>query len=115
MSETTSPGFSAARTQCPRRAKRVASAAPGAIRRWVNFADLHHEPFRLFFPVAVIAGLIGVALWPVMLLGWMENYPGPSHARLMVQGFFGGFIFGFMVSFIRCNNGVDSSHCLRKR
>jgi uncharacterized protein involved in response to NO len=62
----------------------------------VNFGDLHREPFRLFFPVAVMAGLIGVALWPVMLLGWTENYPGPSHARLMIQGFFGGFIFGFM-------------------
>jgi len=31
-----------------------------------------------------------------MLLGWTETYPGPSHARLMVQGFFGGFILGFM-------------------
>ena len=66
------------------------------IRRWARFADFHHEPFRLFFPFATLAGLIGVALWPVMLLGWTENYPGPSHARLMVQGFFGGFIFGFM-------------------
>ena len=44
----------------------------------------------------MLAGIIGVALWPVMLLGWMEMYPGPSHARLMVQGFFGGFIFGFL-------------------
>lgn len=69
---------------------------PQSIAKWVCFADLHREPFRLFFPVAVIAGLIGVALWPVVLLGWTENYPGPSHARLMVQGFFGGFIFGFM-------------------
>ena len=66
------------------------------VGRWVRVADLHREPFRLFFPVAVLAGLIGVALWPMMLLGWTENYPGPSHARLMVQGFFGGFIFGFM-------------------
>ena len=74
----------------------MASAASGTMSRWVNFAGLHHEPFRLFFPVAVMAGLIGVALWPMTLLGWTENYPGPSHARLMVQGFFGGFILGFM-------------------
>ena len=65
-------------------------------RRWARFTDFHQEPFRLFFPVAMLAGIIGVALWPVMLLGWVENYPGPSHARLMVQGFFGGFIFGFL-------------------
>ncbi|MBI3417570.1 MAG: NnrS family protein [Verrucomicrobia bacterium] len=65
-------------------------------RHWVNFTDLHQEPFRLFFPFATLAGLIGVALWPLLLLGWTDNYPGPSHARLMVQGFFGGFIFGFL-------------------
>jgi uncharacterized protein involved in response to NO len=72
------------------------SSTTQLIGQWIRCADLHREPFRLFFPVAVIAGLIGVALWPVMLLGWTENYPGPSHARLMAQGFFGGFIFGFL-------------------
>lgn len=96
MSETPNPTLSTAPAPCPRRAKRVASAAPRALDRWVKFADLHREPFRLFFPAATLAGLIGVGLWPAMLLGWTENYPGPSHARLMVQGFFGGFTLGFM-------------------
>jgi len=96
MSETTGTGLNATPAQCPRRAKHAASGAPGTTGGWVSFADLHREPFRLFFPFATLAGLIGVGLWPVMLLGWTENYPGPSHARLMVQGFFGGFILGFM-------------------
>jgi uncharacterized protein involved in response to NO len=82
--------------RCPRHASRTPSTVLQETRRWVRFADFHHEPFRLFFPVATLAGIIGVALWPVMLLGWTENYPGPSHSRLMVQGFFGGFILGFM-------------------
>lgn len=82
--------------RCPRHAQAKSSSAGQPVGRWVTFADLHREPFRLFFPAATLAGLIGVALWPVMLLGWMENYPGPSHSRLMVQGFFGGFIFGFL-------------------
>ena len=96
MNETTIPGLRTPPAQCPRRAKRVASTTPRVLGQWVNFADLHREPFRLFFPAATLAGLIGIALWPIMLLGWTENYPGPSHARLMVQGFFGGFILGFM-------------------
>src|SRR5436190_21845692 len=79
---------------CPRRARRATAAPPQ--KGWASFADFHHEPFRIFFPVATLAGLIGVALWPALLLGWTQNYPGPSHARLMVQGFFGGFILGFM-------------------
>ncbi len=82
--------------RCPSIAKKRSEDALLPARRWVSFSDLHREPFRLFFPTALMAGLIGVALWPIMLLGWTSNYPGPSHARLMVQGFFGGFIFGFM-------------------
>ena len=96
VAATNSPAVPLTPGRCPRHAKSKSSAMPHDLRRWSRFADFHHEPFRLFFPFAMLAGIIGVALWPVMLLGWMENYPGPSHARLMVQGFFGGFIFGFL-------------------
>jgi uncharacterized protein involved in response to NO len=96
MNETSNSALRTPPAQCPRHSQHVASTAPRVVGRWVNWTDLHHEPFRLFFPAATLAGLIGVALWPIMLLGWTENYPGPSHARLMVQGFFGGFILGFM-------------------
>lgn len=65
-------------------------------RQQLTLADLHREPFRLFFPAATLAGLLGVALWVPLLLGWTTDYPGTPHARLMVQGFFGGFIFGFL-------------------
>src|SRR5262245_18998997 len=95
MSKTIDPHLDASPDPCPHSIRRAASAAR-VDGRWIGFADLHREPFRLFFPAATLAGLIGVALWPVMLLGWTQNYPGPSHARLMVQGFYGGFIFGFM-------------------
>ena len=81
---------------CPRRAQRQAAVVPKLPGRWVRFPDVCREPFRVFFPAAMLAGLIGVALWPLVLLGWTDQYPGPSHARLMVQGFFGGFIFGFL-------------------
>jgi uncharacterized protein involved in response to NO len=54
------------------------------------------EPFRLFFPAATLAGLIGVLLWPSMIAGWMTDYPGERHARLMIHGFFGGFVLGFL-------------------
>ena len=92
----TSDQLPPAAPQCPRRAGRLKASPSPITGRWIRLDDLAREPFRLFFPVATLAGLIGVALWPVMLLGWTENYPGPSHARLMVQGFFGGFIFGFL-------------------
>ncbi len=62
----------------------------------LGWADLRAEPFRIFFPIAVLAALIGVTLWPLLLAGWMEEYPGTRHARLMIQGFFGGFILGIL-------------------
>jgi uncharacterized protein involved in response to NO len=54
------------------------------------------EPFRLFFPAATLAGIIGVALWPLHLRGFIATYPGQFHARIMAHCLFGGFIFGFL-------------------
>lgn len=58
-----------------------------------NFAG---EPFRLFFPAATLAGIVGVALWPLHLTNIAGGYPGQAHAQLMTNSFFGGFIIGFL-------------------
>ena len=54
------------------------------------------EPFRIFFPLATLFGMSGVSLWPLFFLGWHKFYPGPMHARLMIEGFLAGFVFGFL-------------------
>src|SRR5687767_15729205 len=54
------------------------------------------EPFRIFFNQAITAGILGVALWPLHFYAGLESYPGVPHVRIMVFGFFGGFIFGFL-------------------
>ena len=54
------------------------------------------EPFRLFFPVGLLLGIAGVALWPLYYAGLVTGYPGTSHARLMVEGFIASFIIGFL-------------------
>lgn len=65
-------------------------------KRRLKLADLRAEPFRVFFPAAVLVGILGVALWPLYFGGLLENYPGAGHTRMMGQGFFGGFIIGFL-------------------
>jgi uncharacterized protein involved in response to NO len=65
-------------------------------RRSITLGDLHREPFRVFFPAAVLAGVLGVSMWPLHFGGWIEAWPAMSHARLMAHGFFGGFITGFL-------------------
>src|SRR5947207_3239512 len=68
---------------------------PDKVKR-VTFADLGREPFRLFFPEGVLAGILGVMLWPLYFTGLTTFYPGQAHARIMAYGLFGGFIFGFL-------------------
>jgi len=54
------------------------------------------EPYRFFFPLGLLAGMVGVALWPLYFAEVFEWHPGILHARLMVEGFMGAFIFGFL-------------------
>jgi uncharacterized protein involved in response to NO len=54
------------------------------------------EPFRLFFPIGLILGIIGVSLWPLYYAGLVTTYPGTAHARLMIEGFMASFIIGFL-------------------
>jgi len=62
----------------------------------IGFADLGKEPFRIFFPEGVLAGIVGVSLWPLHFWGLIGLYPGQAHARIMACGLFGAFIFGFL-------------------
>ncbi|MDP0500696.1 MAG: NnrS family protein [Verrucomicrobiota bacterium JB022] len=65
--------------------------------RWRDFAAAcAAEPYRAFFPLGIVVGVVGVALWPLWYAGWVEAYPGPAHVRLMVEGFFTAFILGFL-------------------
>ena len=54
------------------------------------------EPYRVFFPLGILFGLSGVSLWPLYFSGLHKFYPGIMHARLMIEGFLGAFIVGFL-------------------
>lgn len=62
-----------------------------AFYRW-----LASEPYRVFFPAAILAGMIGVLLWPLFYSNHLSFYPSFAHARLMIEGFVGGFAVGFL-------------------
>ena len=54
------------------------------------------EPFRIFFPLALLIGISGVSLWPLFFTGMHKFYPGIMHSRIMIEGFLGGFVIGFL-------------------
>src|SRR5690242_18540167 len=62
----------------------------------ITLAEMAAEPFRIFFPAGVLAGIVGVSLWPLHFGGVLEFYPGQNHARIMACGLFGAFILGFL-------------------
>lgn len=54
------------------------------------------EPYRLLFPLGALLGVVGVLLWPAFVWGGWEVYPAQAHARIMIQGFLGAFVVGFL-------------------
>lgn len=54
------------------------------------------EPFRIFFPLGLLLGMVGVALWPLYVWHSIYFYPAQAHVRLMIEGLMGSFIFGFL-------------------
>lgn len=54
------------------------------------------EPYRVFFPSGVLAGIWGVMMWPMLYGGWLHFYPGEAHTRIMIEGFMGAFVLGFI-------------------
>jgi uncharacterized protein involved in response to NO len=54
------------------------------------------EPFRIFFPLGLLLGMIGVALWPLFVWHTIDFYPAQAHVRLMIEGLMGSFIIGFL-------------------
>ena len=54
------------------------------------------EPYRMFFPLGMLAGLAGVMLWPLYYAQWLGYNPIDAHPRLMIEGFVGAFVLGFL-------------------
>ncbi len=54
------------------------------------------EPYRVFFPLGLLASIWGVMMWPMLYAGWLHFYPGDAHTRMMIEGFLGAFVVGFL-------------------
>jgi uncharacterized protein involved in response to NO len=62
----------------------------------VNIRLICQEPFRLFFPIGLLVSIAGVSLWPLLYAEQLSFHPAVSHARLMIHGFVGSFVIGFL-------------------
>ena len=81
-----------------RRKRRCLNRAQGGYKlgfgAYLNL--LPKEPFRVFFPLGVVAGVVGVSLWPLFYARALVMYPAVAHSRMMICGFVAAFAIGFL-------------------
>lgn len=58
------------------------------------------EPYRLFFPLGIVFGIIGVAHWLWYVLGLSSHYSGTFHAGIQIELYLGCFVVGFLTTAI---------------
>ncbi len=63
-----------------------------------NIKEVKFDAYRLFFPLGLFFGIIGVLVWFLMLTGNIETYPRDFHADAMTSGFLLMFTVGFLMT-----------------
>ena len=56
------------------------------------------EPYRIFFPLGISIGILGVSHWFFYWAGWIPKYSGFFHSAIQIQGYMSCFIFGFLMT-----------------
>lgn len=69
-----------------------------ALRAPAPAPDWRREPFRIFFPLAVLIGWIGVGHWLLYTLGVTSSFSGFLHGHVMMQAFMMAFAVGFLLT-----------------
>ncbi len=59
-----------------------------------------NEPYRIFFPLGVLAGAIGASHWLFYALGWAERYSGFFHSAIQMKCYMMCFVVGFLMTAI---------------
>lgn len=66
------------------------------------------DPYRVFFPLGILLGVMGVAIWPLYYFGITEGYSGRSHAFVQICGFLYCFAAGFLLTAIPRFTGTEA-------
>src|SRR5215471_20977347 len=66
------------------------------------------DPYRIFFPLGIVLGAIGVSIWPLYYYGFTEGYSGRARAFVQTDGFLYAFIAGFLLTAVPRFTGTES-------
>lgn len=59
---------------------------------------IFQEPYRLFFPLGIFCGFIGIGHWLVYAMGYVSAYSSTMHASIQMQTYMICFIGGFLMT-----------------
>jgi uncharacterized protein involved in response to NO len=59
---------------------------------------IRSEPFRIFFPIGIVLGFIGVSHWGWYYSGLTDTYSCNYHGLMQIQGFEFAFVAGFSMT-----------------
>lgn len=54
------------------------------------------EPYRLFFPLGVWMGAVGISPWFLYAMGLSDSYSGYFHSSMQMLVYMNCFIIGFL-------------------
>lgn len=63
-----------------------------------RFELIREGPYRLFFPLGILAGLLGVGHWMLWSVGWIARSDPFFHAMIQTEGFLTSFVAGFLMT-----------------
>jgi uncharacterized protein involved in response to NO len=66
-----------------------------------------NDPYRIFFPLGIVLGAMGVSIWPLYYYGFTEGYSGRAHAFVQTDGFLYAFIAGFLLTAVPRFTGTE--------
>ena len=66
------------------------------------------DPYRLFFPLGILLGVLGVSIWPLYYFGITQGYSGRAHAFVQTDGFLYSFVAGFLLTAIPRFTGTEA-------
>lgn len=72
------------------------------------------EPYQIFFPLGLLFGMMGVAVWVVFGFFPATRFPSIFHSELMLGGFMWTFAMGFLMTAIPRFTGSRSANGFEK-
>src|SRR5262245_1948960 len=66
------------------------------------------DAYRIFFPLGIFLGVIGVSIWPLYYFGIVDSYSGRAHAFVQTDGFLYSFVAGFLLTAIPRFTGTEA-------